>query len=67
MTKIFSEYILVYVTRNKFKVDTSAVQLFSPHPVTGRSKGYAFIGYKHAHDAEEACHVRDNFMSCFSL
>ena len=29
--------------------------------VTGMSKGYAFIEYKHKSDAEEACRVERNF------
>ena len=33
-------------------------------PVTGRSKGYAFVSYKHTRDAEEAYHVRENFNVC---
>lgn len=35
-----------------------------PSPVTGRSKGYAFVGYKHTQDAKDACHVRKTFNIC---
>ena len=33
-------------------------QFFKSHLVTQRSKGYAFIEYRHTADAEEVRHVR---------
>ena len=77
LREVFSKYgkvehcrLVRDIGKPHFKKQTVARVMLIFSPVTGRSKGYAFVSYKHTRDAEEAYHVRENFKRlpelCFS-